>query len=177
MAANAIRPRSDTPIVVFVGRLTFQKGVDRLIQAVASIDGDYLLQIIGEGPERGDLVEMVNSRSLTDRVKFLGFKDNPWETVAGADALVLPSRWEGFPNIALEALACGTPVIALAESGGLPEIAHAVMPGGLTICRSEEELATAISEVVAEQGIRQRQSILPKPFVLDEALKVLEDLL
>ncbi|MCY4311602.1 MAG: glycosyltransferase, partial [Rhodospirillaceae bacterium] len=103
---------------VAVGRLVYQKGFDRLVPLMRECDPADRLTVVGAGPEHDNLVELVSSSSLTQRVEFLGFDPVPWALMAGADALLMPSRWEGMPNAALEALACGTPVIASATSGG-----------------------------------------------------------
>jgi glycosyltransferase involved in cell wall biosynthesis len=65
---------------------------------------------------------MVSDLRLSARVRLIGFTANPWAWYGRADALLLSSRFEGMPNVALEALACGTPVVATPESGGVAEV-------------------------------------------------------
>ncbi len=113
---------------VAVGRLTRQKGFDRLLELFAEADADDHLVILGEGPERDALAAMAD-----ERITLRGHEPNPWPQMAGADALLLPSRWEGLANVALEALACGTPVIATPESGGIAELAEAAPDGAVTV--------------------------------------------
>lgn len=111
---------------VAVGRLVHQKGFDLLLPVFAQLPDEDHLTILGEGPERSALEDQARSLGIEHRVSMPGFTDNPWTCMAGADALVMPSRTEGMPNAALEALACGTRVIATPESGGILEFARDV---------------------------------------------------
>ncbi len=78
--------------------------------ALTSIDAH--LTILGDGPRNTKLHDMIISLGVEEKVNLAGFIKNPWAYYAGADTFLLSSRWEGMPNAALEALACGTPVIA-----------------------------------------------------------------
>jgi glycosyltransferase involved in cell wall biosynthesis len=105
------------------GRLTFQKGFDRLLCWFSELnDEKSTLTILGDGDLKYELINKVELLNLQGQVKFLGFCDNPWQWYAGADVFLLSSRWEGMPNSVLEALVCGTPVIATEKSGGIKEI-------------------------------------------------------
>lgn len=115
--------------VVAAGRLSHEKGMDLLLHAV-SLCKDIPINavILGEGPLRGNLERQIAESGLSDRVTLAGFKANPYVYFAHADLFVLSSRVEGFPNVVLEALACGISVAAtpcadvlddiLVESGG-----------------------------------------------------------
>ena len=110
---------------VACGRLSKQKGFDRLIRALGRFNPPYAwyLNILGEGPERPVLEDLIKSHGLEDRVFLKGLVMPPYTEMARADCLLMPSRFEGLPNVVLESLACGTPVIATCESGGIDEIA------------------------------------------------------
>lgn len=145
---------------IAAGRLARQKGFDRLIEMFADLPGNCRLTILGEGPERSALQTMCDR--LGGRVQLPGFEDNPWPHYAAADAFLLPSRWEGMPNAALEALACGTPVIATLESGAIGELAVTAPPGAVTVAPWGSEFAAAMAAVrAAAFDKKPRPSLLP----------------
>jgi len=112
---------------VAAGRLDPEKGFDLLIEALAVLNRTSVhLTLLGEGPLEGDLKRRAAQRGLGDRIHFVGFQANPFSWFARSDALVLSSRYEGFPNVVLESLACGTPVIAVPAPGGTREILDGV---------------------------------------------------
>lgn len=104
---------SDKFVVLFVGGLIRRKGVDTLLEAARPLSNVEIL-IAGEGPERAALEQFADSHSMRDRVRFVGKIDRTdmHDWMQSADALVLPSASEGRPNVVLEALACGLPVLA-----------------------------------------------------------------
>ena len=166
---RAIRQRAAAPVresgggarFVAVGRLTDQKGFDRLLEWFAALPGDAHLTIIGEGRDRGRLGDATRRLGLDARVRFTGFLANPWEHMAGADAFLLPSLWEGLPNVALEALACGTPVIATAEAGGIAEMAAAAKPGAVAVIEPGAPFIDAMRAVRVAATSALRDSLLP----------------
>jgi len=135
------------PHLVAAGRLSREKGFDLLIEALALCDAIRpRLTLLGEGPLRSALERLAIDKRVADRVCFAGFQNNPYPFFAQADAFVLSSRYEGFPNVVLEALACGTPVIATPAPGGLAEIAS--IAGGVAVASAVEAraLSTAIEQ-------------------------------
>ena len=103
----------------------------------------------------------MRERGAADRIRFAGFEPEPWPFYAGADAVLVPSRWEGLPNVALEALACGTSVIATPESGGIAEVAAAAPPGAVTIAPWGDAFRSALANVVPSPVDDTRPSLLP----------------
>jgi glycosyltransferase involved in cell wall biosynthesis len=154
------------PRFVAVGRLSPQKGFDRLIDALGGHAVDAHVAIFGEGEERASLEARTQALGLGDRVALAGFEPNPAPWIAGADALLLPSRWEGLPNVALEALACGTPVIATPESGGIHEIARIAAPGAVTVAAMSAPFLAAMSAAPRNDPVRLRDPLLPQEFRL-----------
>ena len=122
--ANVIAQPSATRFrFVFVGGLRPEKRVDRLLRAFALIPPDEAgLDIVGDGPERQILHQLCDDLGLAARTRFVGFQANPYGWIKAADALLLTSDYEGAPNVVLEALALGTPVISTPASGGVREI-------------------------------------------------------
>jgi glycosyltransferase involved in cell wall biosynthesis len=111
------------PVVVSVGRLHPKKGHALLLRAVARLrDRQVRCIILGEGPERERLEGLARRLGIDGRVDLPGFVANPHAVVGRADALALPSRREPFGLVLVEALACGTPVVAADAPGGASEI-------------------------------------------------------
>jgi len=167
---------------VAVGRLVPQKGFDRLLPLFAELPADALLILLGDGPEADRLKAQAASLKLGERVQFAGFREDAAGWIAGADCLLLPSRWEGLPNVALEALALGTPVLATPESGGIAEIAAAAPPGAVTIAALEHGFAIALTQLAPRPDTAApalRDSLLPPAYelvpVLDAWAEALQD--
>jgi glycosyltransferase involved in cell wall biosynthesis len=109
--------------LVAAGRLSAEKGFDTLIDALALLSRkDVRLLILGDGPLRAELEDRATRKGVADQVHFAGFQSNPYALFARAHALVFSSRFDAFPNVVLEALACGTGVIAVPAPGGIREI-------------------------------------------------------
>lgn len=107
-------------LVVCVGRLEPQKGVRWLIETT----GQWLprlpdcdLVVVGKGPQRPELEAVCRGQGMVDRVHFVGWRREVPEILAASHLLVLPSRWEGMPNVVLQAMASGLPVVATDVEG------------------------------------------------------------
>ncbi|MFP4644830.1 MAG: glycosyltransferase, partial [Spirochaetales bacterium] len=127
-----------------VGRLVPQKGFDLLLEALAGTTRDVKLTIAGEGPEHPRLEHAASKLPAGKPVRFVGFTDNPWRLMARSDVLVLSSRYEGLPNVVLEAGAVGLPVIAFDCPGGTREIVYDGQNGVLVPCGNTDALTRAI---------------------------------
>ncbi len=109
------------PFVLGIGRLTVQKNFAVLIEAIARTT-DLRLIILGEGPQRVELEALAEALGVTARVSLAGIADNPFPHLVRAAAFALPSWWEGAANTLLEALACGTPVVASPTAGNAVDV-------------------------------------------------------
>lgn len=99
---------------VAVGRLSHQKGFDLLIEVFAKLINDkknYRLYILGEGEDRKKLEELIKKFKLENNVYLLGFQNNPHKYIKYSNGFILSSRWEGLPNVVLESMYIGTPVV------------------------------------------------------------------
>ena len=161
--------------LVAAGRLTRQKGFDRLIGLLPDLPPDTHVTVLGEGEDRAALLRQAESLGVSDRLELPGYVPNPWTHFAGADAFLLPSRWEGMPNAALEALAVGTPVVARTEAGGVTEIG--AVEGALAIADDDDAFAAAVRRVVARDEIVLRPSLLPERFALPTVMAAFQALL
>ncbi len=146
-----LAPDANGLTIGFVGRLIEQKGVEYLLQALATLKDTLAFQvmIVGDGNRRAALEALSASLALTDRVQFLGWQANAAAQMRAMDIVVVPSRWEGFGLVALEAMAARKPVIASRVSA-LPEIivdgqtGYLIEPGNVTqLAAALETLATA----------------------------------
>ncbi len=158
------------------GRLGTQKGFDRLIAALPSLkmksDYDWELVILGEGEERQALESLIVHHNLQGKITLAGHLENPWATMAQADCFLLPSRWEGLPNVVLESLACGTPVIAMKEAGGIAEIAKHTKGRDLVIVETIEKMIEEMRKLEpGEESSYPRESLLPERFYKDRVIK------
>lgn len=108
--------------LVSVGRLIPLKQLDDVITALAKLPDHVELVLVGEGPHKDFLKGVAKAQGVDERVVFVGRQENPFSYVARADAFVMASRSEGFPNVLAEALLCGVPCIAADCTSGPREI-------------------------------------------------------
>lgn len=156
--------------LVAVGRLVPQKGFDLLIGALATLgDQRVRLTILGEGPLRTGLTQQIRALGLQGQVWLAGYRRNPFPCIAGADALVLSSRFEGFPNVVLESLACGTPVVALPAPGGVREILEGVSGCVVADDMTERALVVALRNWLAHMPARVPGSAID-PYRMEHGL-------
>ena len=126
---------SEKDYIITAGRLIPEKGYDILIKAFNSIKTktNKTLLILGEGNDRILLEELIKKNSLTDRVKLLGFKNNPMPYFKHASLCVVSSRVEGFPNVLLQMMALNGNVISTLCAGGIEELE------GINTCKANDE--------------------------------------
>lgn len=151
---------SQTPLIIAVGRLVRQKGYEFLLRSVEKVltEIDVNLLILGEGERRGSLIDLSKRLSIHDNVDFVGEKKNPFKYIASSDLFVLSSRFEGFPNTLVEAMACGAAVISTDCPTGPSEIITDGKDGYLVPFGDEKTLSDKILEVLNSEDIRIKLS-------------------
>lgn len=173
--------RNSTQNFVCVGRLGYEKGYDRLIEALVDYkapDGmDWHLDIIGKGAETKNLGELIRKYKLENNIKLAGYNNAPWPLIAQADCLLLPSRWEGMPNVVLEALACGTNVIGHVNAGGISEIAKYAKEGDVQVANDMSEFLKFMASVKPQIKSLPIQSKLPSEFKLNKVMEEFEKMI
>ena len=145
--------KTDDRILMTAGRLHRQKGYDHLIQAMPMVQAAFptvTLLILGEGDEENNLKKLARSLELTDRIQFMGLRPDVDRILHCIDLFVLPSRWEGLPNVVLEAMAAGKPVVAT-EVGGIPELVVHGVTGVIVPPQDVHALAEAIKALLSDE--------------------------
>ncbi|MFA5359349.1 MAG: glycosyltransferase [Patescibacteria group bacterium] len=140
---------SNEPYLLYYGRLSEEKGIEVLAKAMALINKNIKLKIIGEGPDFNKIRNLIKKLNLTDRIEMLGAKYGQElnNYVANSKAVIVPSIWpENFPYVVLEAMSAGKPVIASAI-GGLKEMITDGENGFLFKAGDVKSLALAIDKL------------------------------
>ena len=165
-------------ILVACGRLDYQKGFDILIEAIhlARIT-DFELLVIGEGELRGKLESQVSDLGLQQQVRFLGFQKNPYPFIKQADLCILSSRFEGMPNVVLESLALGTPVIATPAPGGVTELLKNSKICLLTNDISAQSLASSLKEFLTRKSAKKPEKTLIQPYLAETIIEQFESII
>ncbi len=142
--------------LVFLGRLTRQKGLDLLLEALRSLESPPPLRVVGGGPDREELERAAQGLPVT----FVGRvpEDRVRTEISGARALVFPSRWEGFPNAVLEAMERGLPVIG-ADVGAVRTLVRDGETGYLVPPEDPGALAAALRRFLADPGQERAMSL------------------
>lgn len=150
------------PALVSVGRLAPQKGHDILLEALVRVRERFPglhLTILGDGPDRERLQLKAEELGLGRHVTFRGFEAEPLPYVRCAALFVLASRYEGFPNAALEALACGTPIVLTDCPGANSDLVHGGVNGRLAARVDAEAMARALETAISELPAYDRQVV------------------
>lgn len=154
-------PEVELPLkfIVAVGRLVELKQFNRLIESYSFSelpDNNIHLVIVGDGPERSNLLSQVNNLKLNDFVHLVGQKENPNDYIAKAHFLVLTSLYEGFPMVLLEALSIGIPVISFDCKSGPNEVVINNYNGILVDNQNFDELVHKMNTFVNDTVLYQK---------------------
>ena len=176
--------RGGKKTVVAMGRLHPQKGFDLLIRAFSktgSVNSNWNLVIIGEGKERNALEQLAISQGVSDNVFFSGRIHEPFQLLKQADLFVFSSRFEGFGNALVEAMACGLPVISFDCPSGPNCIIRNEVDGLLVPPEDVQALTVAMNRMMTNEAERRRiasraPEVLER-FGLDEIMSMWESVI
>lgn len=148
--------KAAAPVIGFVGRLVDQKGCEFLVRAIPHVlesHSEAKFQIVGDGPERGRLEALGSELGIGSALEFTGYDPKPERRMRQMAVLAVPSLYEPLGMVALEAMACGIPVVAAAV-GGLPEAVEDGRTGLLVPPADARALAAALVRVLDSPELR-----------------------
>ncbi len=178
----------EIPLIVTVARLSYEKGINTLLDAAAQLDQrglDFRLALVGDGPLRAELEERAYELGIAGKVYFCGFNENVWPALTAADVCCIPSESEGFPNVMLEAMSVGKAIVAT-RAGGMTDALEQQNNAMLANVGDVEGLATALERVATDRELAfrlskaARSTLLRRFHVRDVAMRyesLYEDLL
>lgn len=147
------------PFILAIGRLSYEKGFDLLIEVFGKINELFPvwhLYIFGKGPQKESLMKLINDLKLSDKVHLPGETKSSQEIMKQADIFILPSRYEGFPNVLCEAMSVGSSVISFNCPYGPAEIIDDKNRGVLVKNEDKGELFKAIKYLIKNPTIRKQ---------------------
>jgi glycosyltransferase involved in cell wall biosynthesis len=173
-------PAASAPFILCAGRLQPQKAFDLAIKAfaLASVQlPEYRLKIVGQGSLEQDLKALANTLQVADKVDFEGFQQNIVPYYQAATFTLLSSLYEGFPNVLVESITLGTPVVAVNCPSGPSEIVVPGVNGYLVESRNEVSLATSMVSAAQKQWDRQQVKRTAQRFSVEEIVTQWSNLL
>jgi L-malate glycosyltransferase len=155
---DSARTPASPRVLTHISNFRPLKRVDDVVQIFARVRATLpvYLQLLGDGPERPRIAALVTSLGLADHVRFLG-EGNPVEALQGSDVFLLPSDTESFGLAALEAMACGVPVVA-SDVGGLPEVVIHGESGFLAPVGDIDAMAEHVRSLLTDDPLHRRMS-------------------
>jgi L-malate glycosyltransferase len=159
-ARRAQLARPEESIVIHVSNFREVKRPRDVVKAFASATAEMAarLVLVGDGPELGDCRELARELGIEGRCAFLGTYDAIWELLPLADVFFLPSEYESFGLAALEAMACGVPVVT-SNGGGLPEVVEHGVSGFLHPPGDVDGMAASLRALLTDHDLRARMKV------------------
>ena len=179
VTGNAYVP-GPKPVYKFftVGRLSPEKGIDRLLQALALCKMDFTFYIIGDGSEKASLQHLAAKLNIQHKVFFEGQRSHPYYNMQDADLFLIGSHYEGFPNALLEAGMLGIPVAGFNSPGGIAEIIDEGVNGFLADNNNIPSLAEIIGKALSHTFNREQiRTLTREKFSATKITRQFEDYL
>lgn len=151
-------PEKDAYDIVYLGRLTYPKNPERLIDVIEKTvhsNPDLQAAIIGQGDLMDSIEDRIRQKKLDQNVTLLGFKENPYGILEHAKLMLMTSRWEGLPMCTLEAMTLGVPIVST-PTDGLKEVIQNQVNGFLA--ETDEDLAKACQTILKNPELRLQMS-------------------
>ena len=152
---------------VCAGRLEPQKAFDRLLDMLGTLHApyDWDLTMLGDGSMKETLCAQIAKHGLQDKVHMIGWHINPYAFYARADYFLISSRYEGMPNVALESLACGTPILSIRHNGGINGIAAKAGENAVRLFDTMDDFAAHLRTLIPpSDNASDKPSLLPPDF-------------
>ncbi|WP_460840270.1 glycosyltransferase family 4 protein [Noviherbaspirillum agri] len=156
--AKHVDRKSPRRVLLSLGRLSPEKQIGRLLDAFAVVAPsfpDWDLHIYGDGRSQTELQQQILALGLAGRTMLMGATDQPWEVMAHADAFVMVSAYEGFPNALLEAMGIGLPCVVFDCPSGPREITSNGRDALLVPLNDQDGLAAALASMMGDIGLRR----------------------
>ena len=167
--------RDDDLLALFIGGIWWEKGLHVAIHALAQARARWHLMVVGSDDDEQAFVQMAQDSGVAERVHFVGRTRQPERYYGAADCLVLPSRFEGFPLVSLEAAACGLPVL-ISREGHPGELID--QRTGFVLDRTPEAFAEALDKLSSDEKLRmsmgQAAAAEAKHYTWDRQAQILE---
>lgn len=166
--------------LLYAGRFEPQKGLRMLLEAFSCIKNkEIFLKLVGTGSMEGELKKMASELSIDNRVEFVGYSTNISDYYMHARATVLTSLYEGFPNVLVESIACGTPVVAFDLPSGPKEIINNGINGYLVPYLDVVKFAEALDQALITDWDAKEIKNSAKPYsreqIMGKYLEVLKN--
>lgn len=165
---------------LYVGRFEQQKGLKMLIDAFSTLNMNYKLVLVGDGSEKSSLRDYIASKELSDNIIIEEYSEDIISIYNRSRVLVLSSYYEGFPNVLIESIACGTPVVSYDMPSGADEIVEENINGYLVKYLDVDSLALAMNRAINKKwnnlDIKKTASKYSSDIILNQYIELIEKL-
>jgi glycosyltransferase involved in cell wall biosynthesis len=166
VALNPVARPAAGPTVGAVGRLSPQKGLDVLIRAMALLPGDVTCVLVGDGPLRAELEQLAESEGVADRLIITGWVERARDYLPALDVVAMPSRFEGFPLAAVEAMLASRALVGTRVQS-IPEAVQDGRTGLLVAPDDPQALAAAVAELLRDVPRREEMGARGRALALE----------